>query len=113
MKGRLMSLRAGWRAASLTLIVGVVVLAHASLTEQSTVKFTPLMVRLNSPAGLSADAAAVLFDRDTTNELTVGGPTEIEADLETPAEVRSVQNYGQAPCTLTVMAETPSRWQHL
>jgi len=96
-----------------TLVVAAVVIAHAALTASSTVKITPLTVRVSSSAGLPDGAAATLFDRDTTGDVSIDGPTQIETTLEAPTEIRAVKLFGQAPCVVTVAAETASGWQTL
>src|SRR5437867_1479919 len=75
-----------WRIASLALIVAAVVIAHAAPSASSTVKITPLTVRVSSSAGQPDGAAATLFDRDTTGDVSIGGPTQIQATLEVPTE---------------------------
>ena len=102
-----------WRIASLALIVAAVVIAYAAPSASSTVKITPLTVRVSSSAGQPDGAAATLFDRDTTGDVSIGGPTQIEATLEAPTEIRTVKLFGQAPCVVTVAAETASGWQTL
>lgn len=87
------------------------------VTAPGNIRVAPVSIAVHSSSTLPAEAQALeaqtapfLFDRDTTTVHVAYADQSVDAQLEGPAEIRSIKVFGPAPYDLTVQAQQGNAW---